>query len=415
MSDRPAEHPQDSTSDPSSGDRDPDRLQELVHRLGQVHQRAAPRGPVPPGIELARRRLADLVEGLETCRLSNLPPPSTDEIELQLAAVEKLFESSGDPKSARVLAAVLESLVAPEAPAAEIEPPPPRRFQPPAVHHVEPPPRRRRTRGRVDEDEVRRYLERRAEAGAPRWLGLTVLGVLVVVAFLFMRGMGEDREDPRPDSSTVTAPAPARDPRRAVPPATVPTRSWTSLEAEAEDYELRLEQVKLEVAEGWRSVRRGDLETAVTRLATAVSLDRHHRMVRELADGVIVALVADAADAADHGRWEEAPERLGQARLLAENLSLDLAVVEAAEETLASMRRFDYVRPSDRAAITAAIGRQVRVTLVGAPALDGRLRAVSTGVLSLEVDSGVPGGEVAFTTEIPLERVRELRVYRDRD
>jgi hypothetical protein len=126
---------------------------------------------------------------------------------------------------------------------------------------------------------------------------------------------------------------------------------------------------------------------------------------------MIDVLVATADDAASHGRWAEAPTRLQEARVLAENLFLDVERVEAGENRLASMRRFDYLTPDDRAGIRSAVGQPVRVTLAAASALDGSLVAFHDDVLTLEVDSGVSGGEVAFTTQVPLANVLDIRVF----
>ena len=392
-----------------------ERLVELARRLRQAHLRTAPAEGERDPAESARRRLADLVEGVETCLLSGLPPPVEGEIELQLEALEQLFEASGDPRTGKVIGGIRESLVRSRGGAPADEPPPPRRFDPPRegmVRRSEPPVwgALRRAVQEFGEDPWERL------DAAPRrrtwWLGAAAMAALAVIVVLVVRPQGWGSGDVPP----AAPPAVEAVEQGRVPGGPEPTFQPEVLDLveEAEAYEVQLELVKLEAEAGWRAIRSANLDQGVARLAAAATLDRHHRLVAELGRGVVRALVEAADGGANYGRWEEASERLAQARAVAEGLSLELAAVEAAEQRLAATRRFTYVLPEDHGGIRAAVGREVRITVIGAPPLDGVLRAFHDDVLSLEVDSGVPGGEVAFTTQLSLTRVRELRVFTDR-
>ncbi|HSL18793.1 MAG TPA: hypothetical protein VLB51_12875, partial [Methylomirabilota bacterium] len=154
-----------------------------------------------------------------------------------------------------------------------------------------------------------------------------------------------------------------------------------------------------------------DLDGALRHFAAAAAIDRHHRGVVSLAESLIAALLRDADRAFDDTDWELAGKRVDDARHLARGLYLDTAVIEQTARRHELMTRFVDLRVTDPAPIRSAVGRAVRVTLTTRDRLLGRLEAVRDGRLVLAIHSGLEGGGVRFSKEIPLEEVAEVRVY----
>jgi hypothetical protein len=386
----------------SSQTREDEWLRALAGRLRQMRLRLGSVDSLPARADRARARLDEVIALVEQGLVPGEAPLHPASLRLQLEAVEQLFESSGDPKSARVIGGIRDTLESNPDQTTGSDPPSPRRFEPPPVVAgsesgiADPPPRRESTRSGT---------LRHPSVAIGLALGCLVVGILTWTMVSANRS-GTDapgRDLPAVDRvdeglQSPNGSVPADEPR-------------VGLREEVEAYEERVGELRAEVWAARSAVSRGEISEALRHTAAAAAIDRHHRLVRDLADDMIDVLVATADDAASHGRWAEAPTRLQEARVLAENLFLDVERVEAGESRLASMRRFDYLTPDDRAGIRSAVGQPVRVTLAAASALDGSLVAFHDDVLTLEVDSGVSGGEVAFTTQVPLANVLDIRVF----
>lgn len=388
----------------SSQPREDEWLRALASRLRQMRLRLGSPDSLPVRADRARARLDEIIAVVEQGLVPGETPLHRASLGLQLEAVERLFESSGDPKSARVIGSIRDTLESDPDQTTGGDSPTPRRFEPPPVvagsesRIAEPPPRSESTRS---------WTLRYSPVAVGLALGCLLLGILLWTQVSANRSVTDERGQDMPSVDRVdeglqspNGSVPADEPR-------------VGLRDEVEAYEERVGELKSEVWAARSAVSRGEISEALRHTAAAVAIDRHHRLVRDLADEMIDVLVATADDAATHGRWTEAPTRLREARVLAESLFLDVERVEAGESRLASMRRFDYLTPDDHAGIRSAVGHPVRVTLAAASALDGRLVAFHDDVLTLEVDSGVSGGEVAFTTQVPLANVLEIRVFAD--
>jgi hypothetical protein len=190
-----------------------------------------------------------------------------------------------------------------------------------------------------------------------------------------------------------------------------PTPTAPPPEEPAQLSDEALARLPLEVEQANAALDDGDLDRAMGHLSSAARIDRHNRLVTELADTLIDGLLQEAEGATEDGEWALAADRVDQARNLAANFYLDIKKIDQTARRHAAKARFQDLTPSDTAAIKAAVGKPVRVTLTSFEILSGSLEEFTDRVLLVEVHSGVGGGKVRFDREIPLSSVHELRVY----
>jgi hypothetical protein len=172
-----------------------------------------------------------------------------------------------------------------------------------------------------------------------------------------------------------------------------------------------LGQVVHELDAAETAIDRNDIDDALRHFAAAAEIDRHHRGVVSLAGRLIDALLERSERAFDAGLWQEATRRVEDARHLASGLYLDTAEIEQVARRHAAMTRFRDLDPGATSAIRASVGRAVRVTLDTRDQLFGELEALDGDRLVLSIHSGVHGGGVEFTKQIPLEDTLQIRVY----
>jgi hypothetical protein len=159
------------------------------------------------------------------------------------------------------------------------------------------------------------------------------------------------------------------------------------------------------------ALRSEDLHLALQHFAAAASIDRHHRRVFDMAESLIDALLKGADAAFDNSEWELAADRIDDARHIARGLHLDTGAIDRIAQNHAAMTRFEDAAPEDRGAFRRAVGHSVRLTLKSGEVLSGRVEAFEGNALLLEVHSGVEGGGVQFSKEIPLAIISELRIF----
>jgi hypothetical protein len=183
------------------------------------------------------------------------------------------------------------------------------------------------------------------------------------------------------------------------------------LEAEEEFSAENLARVVREIEIGHDALSDQDFDKALQHLLAAAAIDRHDRRVSALAGLLIDALLKEADEAFDNGEWELAADRVEVARRIARGLYFDPSAIDQMAQKHADMTRFEDVTPDDLPALKRAVGHAVRVTQIDGEVIFGRLEAFEDNTLLLEVQSGVEGGGAQFSKSIPLDMIRELRVF----
>jgi hypothetical protein len=382
------------------------RLLNALTRLKEVRRRYAFDTGDGKQFTLTENCLDSIISDLEGWLKPGGRPIDFGDLDLRLAAVEEMIESTGLPAFAHVIASVRETLKVPaENSDSDEEPPPPQRYEPPPTSVV--------TRSSPGADsgewEIRAAAESRS--GGQGWLIWPVLfgGCLAAAALLSYR-LGETGRDfqSRADQAVLEAPkiveptvAPAT---KAIP---IPSRMEEPLELNGET----LAQLAYEINLAEEALRNEDVHLALQHFATAAAIDRYHRRVLDLGGSLIDALLTTADDAFDNGEWELAADRIDNARQIARGFHLDTSAIDHAAQKHAAMTRFEDATPEDRDAFRRAVGHSARVTLMNGDVLSCRVEALEDNTLLLVVHSGVEGGGVQFSKEIPLAIIRELRIF----
>ena len=162
------------------------------------------------------------------------------------------------------------------------------------------------------------------------------------------------------------------------------------------------------------AMRSGDLDPALTHFAAAAAIDRHHRRLTEVAGSLIDLLLREADEAFDNTQWDVASARVEDARRIARGLYLDTSEIDHAARKHELMTRFEDVTPGDPGALNRAVGRAIRVTSIYGDVLFGRLETLEDNALLVKIHSGVEGGGAQYSTTIPLQMIRELRIFEAR-
>jgi hypothetical protein len=382
------------------------RLRESVSRLREVRRRFVLDAGDGEQSALAEEQLDSVILDLDGWLKPGGIPVDLGSVEFRLAAVEEMIEAVGLPGYARVIGGVRETLVKPTGDSGrEDEPPPPQRFEPPAGSTTV---RSRPDRG-LDEWDLRAASEER-ERGSGWLIKVVLIAVCVVVASLIVF-----REDESvPDLGTARerlvveeSRAPDLNPQAAENP--IPDPAVVEMAAEYDEGVLTRFSGEITLAE--EAMRSGDLDSALTHFAAAAAIDRHHRRLVAVGGSLIDLLLTEADEAFDNTRWEVAAMRVEDARRIARGLYLDTSVIDHTARKHELLTRFEDVTPDETDAIHGAVGHAVRVTSVFGDVLFGRLEAFEDGALSVEIHSGVAGGEAEYSTTIPLSMIRELRIF----
>jgi hypothetical protein len=391
--------------DEANGPNPHDPVPQAIRRLYEVHRRLEGESAANGSRAAAGRRLESVLESL--ARVTDGDEDlDRAAINTDLVAIETLLDGSGLPALARVVSSVRDSVTASPGlgDAAADDPPPPRRFRPPPVRRVV------RPRPTSTAEEPAPATGRRPVMTA--LMSVWVIALMAVVGYGVVRSWHRSEAEsglktPEVDEPRQSATTPADD------PAPLPTLApWVpDPEEQLAAYERHLAVVAEQLDLARTALDADDADSALRHFLIATAADRYHRRVVDMAPAVIDQLLAAADLARADGAWEVAEARIGAARGIAERFYLETDAIEAAAERLATTSRFQDLNADETAAIRAAVGRDVRVTLSTGDTFAGLLAAFDGGALSLMVRSDVSGGEVQFARDVDLERVEQIRVY----
>jgi hypothetical protein len=393
--------------EPETGSFEAHRLLKMVTRLREVRRRYALEAGDGERFTLTEDYLDSIISDLDGWLKPGGRSIEFGDLDLRLAAVEEMIETTGFPGYARVVASVRESLLVPAWDSdPDDEPPPPQRYEPPPASVVT----QSTPEADLDEWEIRAAAESRP--GGQGWLiwPAFVGGCVAAAAALLFLWPGETGRDLRNRTDQVVIKAP-----EVVEPTVVPAPTSNSIPSKMEEalefHGETLAQVAHEINLAEDALRNEDPHLALQHFAAAAAIDRHHRRVVDMAGSLIDALLTEADVAFDNAEWELAADLIDTARNIARGLHLDTSAIDHTAQKHAAMTRFEDVTPEDRGAFRRAVGHSVRVTLTNRDVLSGRLEAFEDNTLLLEVHSGVEGGGVQFSKWIPLAMVRELRIF----
>jgi hypothetical protein len=445
---------------------DDEQVRLIIARLQKIRRQRLSGAGDDDDFILVQERIESIISSLEAALQPGSPEIDSAYLARELAIVERLFESSGLVNVANVIRSVETSLLDLGSTSATQEPPPPRRFEPPAgatstqqdVSAVpdnpedEPP--------WPDEPEppllfpllllycacgaflawaishaISGLDELTAEVTFPMlglvvgaliaWIhrrngplfrqtaaGGVVLRILVVswslagLAGLGVIMLGEaapeqpyEPDPPPPEPVATAAPEP-----QVV--ATVPVQPQVG------DDDTMLQRVEEEIELADAALQDLDLQRAMQHFAAAAARDPHHRLVIEMAEKLVNALLDLANQAAHQGDWDLAASRIEGARTIASRFYLNTDRINRVSRRHDAMERFDDIHPDNLRAIREAVGHSVRVTLTTSEIIKGRILEVDGTTLVLEMNTGVGGGQVHFTKDVPLSSVRGIRIFR---
>ena len=229
-----------------------------------------------------------------------------------------------------------------------------------------------------------------------------LIAIAIAAAIILQIGPFQPKPEPAPIPATPTplpSPTPEPDPTP-LPP------DPNAQPGPRERFADAMAQARLSLSEG-------DIDETAKYLSIAGLIDRHDRSVIEVAERIVDRLLEQANAAAAEMKWDEAGQNLAQARAIARRFSLDTRKIDAAERRYAEMEQYRIVEPGETKALRAAIGKQVEVKLENGTVLVGRIAAVNSSNLVLDIDDNVGGGIVSFTDEIPLPTVRWVKIWMD--
>jgi len=383
------------------------RLLKMLSRLKEVRRRYAFDTGDGEQFTLTQDRLDSIISDLDGWLKPGGRPLEFGDLDLRLAAVEEMIETTGLPAYAHVIASVRKTLLVPvEDSDPDEEPPPPQRYKPPPASVVT----RSAPEADLDEWEIRAAAERRS--GGQGWIIWPALfgGCLAAAVALLFFWPGETGHDLGNWTDQVVLEAP-KDLEPTVAPASTSNPIPSNMKEELEFNREALAQFTREIHLAQNALRKDDLHLALQHFAAAASIDRHHRRVFDVAESLIDALLKEADAAFDNSEWELAADRIDDARHIARGLHLDTGAIDQVAQNHAAMTRFEDATPDDRGAFRRAVGHSVRLTLTTGEVLSGRVEAFEDNALLLEVHSGVEGGGVQFSKKIPLAIIRKLRIF----
>ena len=168
-----------------------------------------------------------------------------------------------------------------------------------------------------------------------------------------------------------------------------------------------------ELSQARLAIAREDLVGAVSHLSAAAMIDRDNTTVLEIAEQLVLRLVEEADAVTKWGRWTEAEQHLERARRIAMRFGIETTLIDSTARRHAAMERFTIIGPDDTAALLAAVGNRVVVTLADRSQRSGRIESLASATILLEVDSEVGGGVVRYTDEIPLNTIASIKIFED--
>ena len=380
-------------------------LRPVIARLRELEKKCASMGSRNEEFPLMQKRLASIIGRLAAGTEPSGTPLPYRAIAKEIFPVAHLFESVGFMSVGKEIAHIQKILsdLEPETPAATQEPAAPApvgaasssaRISTTAPETTAIP-----DEAVEDEDDI-----------APR-KGLPWPALIAFVVLLLAMGVSASlilKIGPFREATPAPIPTPS-----AAPPTATPSPSPTAPPAVLS--RTRPPTVKLadELAEARLAITREDLEGVLLHLSAAAMIDRDNTTVLEIADQLVHRLVAEADAATVSAQWGEAERFLERARRIAMRFGIETGDIEATARRHAAMERFTIVGPDDHAAIRAATGKRVVVTLVDRNRHVGRIASLAGTVLLIEVDSDVEGGVVRYTGEIPLADITSIKIFED--
>jgi hypothetical protein len=229
-----------------------------------------------------------------------------------------------------------------------------------------------------------------------------LIAVAIAAAIILEIGPFQTKVEPTPTPATPT-PLPSPTPEPAPTPL---ARDPNAPPSPRERFADAMAQARLSLSEG-------DIDETVKYLSIAGLIDRNDNSVIEVAERIVDRFLGQASVAATDLKWEEAAQNLAQARSIAKRFSLDTRRIDAAERRYAEMEKYRIVEPEETQVLRAAIGKQVEVKLENGAVLVGRIAAVNSSNIVLDIDEDVGGGIVSFTDEIPLRTVKWVKIWQD--
>ena len=381
------------------------RLLNALTRLKEVRRRYAFDTGDGEQFTLTENCLDSIISDLDGWLKPGGRPIEFGDLDLRLAAVEEMIESTGLPAYAHVITSVRETLKAPAESGSDEEPPPPQRYEPPPASVVT----RSTPDADLDEWEIRAAAENRS--GGRGWLIWPALfGCCLAAAALLSFWLGETGHDLQGPTEQAVLNAP-KVVEPMVAPATTANPIPSRMEEPLEFNRETLAQLTREINLAEEALRNQDLHLALQHFAAAAATDRYHRRVFDMGGSLIDALLTAADVAFDNGEWELATDRIDDARHIARGFHLDTSAIDQTAQKHAAMTRFEDATPEDRDAFRRAVGHSVRVTLMNGDVLFCRAEAFEDDTLVLVVHTGIEGGGVQFSKKIPLPTIRELRIF----
>lgn len=234
--------------------------------------------------------------------------------------------------------------------------------------------------------------------------GVFVLLIAVAVAAAIILKIGPF--EPKPEQTPIPAtPTPLPSPTPEPAPTPLP-RDPNAPPSPRERFADAMAQARLSLSEG-------NIDETVKYLSIAGLIDRNDNSVIEVAEQIVDRFLEQARAAAADLKWEEAARNLAQARSIAKRFGLDTRRIDTAERRYAEMEQYRIVEPEETQALRASIGKQVEVKLENGAVLVGRIAAVNSSNLVLDIDDDVGGGIVSFTDEIPISTVKWIKIWED--
>lgn len=378
----------------------PPRLRPLVARLLEIERKCGTLGPRNEEARDMAARLHAIVAELSQGGGDGLLPSRYRELARQLFPVARLFESLGFMSVAREISHVERLLTEmdPAAPPPTAEQPQPRPSPEPRNSAFPAPQGPTTSTGDLP------LQPRRKPTAAVAALVLLVLAVVAAAAVIVRQqsGYASVRRRPAEPAAVPSEEEPAAPVRS---PAAAGARPAPTLRPRAQLADL--------IGKARLAEQAGDLDRAIDLLNEAAAIDVEAGTVRETAQNLVTALVARSDQAAAEAEWERAAALLERARGLALRFDLPTRPIDEAARRQGGLDRYRRLGPQDIPALRAAIGSKV-VVLTHDGTREGRLVGVTGSALELQLGLEVAdNGTLLHTGQVPLDSVREVRVYPD--
>ena len=394
---------QDDVKDPEISNPDRDSLKEIIRRLKEVQRKSADTPGVGGRGNTAVVGLSAILSELEGSMDPSSELMEVEVLDLRLATVEELFEATGSPGVARVLASIRTSLAIPsEDTSKEEEPPPPQRFQPSPTSAV----RRRRPRPKTRKGPAPAPPRRRRFAGMA--VAILILGA-IAAAVMYFQQLGPWAAPPdSSDQAAINRPViPWRS--TTTDSATAPSGSGSGHGIDLKEEDMARFTFEMSLAES--ALQEGNTNESLRHFAAAASIDRQHRRVVAMGKTLIAFMLYDSDLAYDKGDTNAAGKKVENARSIARGLQLVGASSGTTTQPSVTTTRFEDISPRDGEALTQAVGHMVRLTLKTRDVMYGYLIQIQDDLLVLDAYSGPDGPGIDSSSSILDSTIKEVRVY----